>query len=37
MVPRHKARLFNDEMIDIPTLSYTSIREFPIPFGIPDP
>ena len=27
MVPRHKARLFNAEMIDIPTFSY--IREFP--------
>ena len=29
MAPRNKARLFNTEMIDIPTLSYTSIREFP--------
>ena len=37
MVPGQKARLFDAEMIDIPTLSYTSIREFPIPFEIPDP
>ena len=37
MVPRHKALLFNTEMIDIPTLSYTSIREFPIPFDKPKP
>ena len=29
MAPRNKALLFNTEMIDIPTLSYTSIREFP--------
>ena len=37
MAPGHKARLFSVEMIDIPTLSYNSIREFPIPFDIPDP
>ena len=37
MVPVHKARLFNAEMIDIPTLLYSSVREFPIPFDIADP
>ena len=29
MVPGHKVRLFNAEKIDIPTLSYTSVREIP--------
>ena len=30
MAPGHKARLFSAEMIDIPTLSYTSIRDYNI-------